>query len=101
MGIKDIISFTQECTNGKRTKVTETNKNDQNYLLSDINADPNVIYIFQPDLSNSTIVTMQSSNTHERKPANVWNGKGNFSNMTIMDVGAIQTIDQDTQAISS
>ncbi|XP_031630017.1 zinc finger protein 761-like [Contarinia nasturtii] len=78
-------------------KQTATNEDDHNYLAAENNSKTNVFYVVNPQMtSNSTTNEIQSSNMHEVMPTTILVCNPNF---TIMDVAAIQTINNDeTQA---
>lgn len=74
-----------------------TGGDDHTYLATandtDRNIDSNVIYLVD---QNVNIETLESSS--DDKPTTILVCNQDFSDLTIMDVGAIQTIDQDAQA---
>lgn len=67
-------------------------------MASENETNTNVIYVVDPQItSNVKVESMQSSKVHDNKSTTILVCNPNFSNMTIMDVGAIQTVDQDTK----
>lgn len=87
--------------NEKQTKTTSS-EDDHNYLAPEI--DTNIIYIIEPEITSNDIQQMDtfgsSSNVSKMKPT-ILVCNSNFGDSTIMDVGAIQTVDHDAQAIIS
>lgn len=71
-----------------------SNEVDHSYLASENDMSSNVIYVVdpQPEL-HEQIESTESSST----PTTILICNPNFSNMTIMDIGAIQTVDQDVE----
>lgn len=83
--------------------IATSSEDDHNYLAPEI--DTNIIYIIQPEEisnENNGLGMFETAPIESMtKPTNILVCKPNFDNMTIMDVGAIQTVDQDPQAIIS
>lgn len=87
--------------NEKQAKFTSS-EDDHNYLAPEI--DTNIIYIIEPEITSNGINQMETfestSNVSKTKPT-ILVCNSNFGDSTIMDVGAIQTVDHDAQAFIS
>lgn len=93
------VFLPKENLNYKQAIATSSD-DDHNYLAPEI--DTNIIYIIQPEGTSNGIETFETIPIESTtKPTNILVCNPNFDNMTIMDVGAIQTVDQDAQAIIS
>lgn len=75
-------------------QTTVSNEADHNYLASENVTNSNVIYVIDPHITSNLNVQAMESNIQDGKPTTILVCNPNFSNMTIMDVGAIQTVDQ-------
>lgn len=75
------------------------NEADHNYLATENDNNTNVIYVVDPQ-ATSSVGAMDTSNLCNGTPQTIFVCNPNFSNMTVMDVGAIQTVAQDPQIIS-
>lgn len=95
---------TQSNENLFEKQIIEKNEADHNYLASENETNTNYIYVVDPQItSNIKVDSIQSSNVYDGdgKSTTILVCNPNFRNMTIMDVGAIQTVDQDAQSIIS
>lgn len=63
-----------------------------------------VIYVVDPQITTNgtdNIESLTTTSINDCTPTTILICHPNFSNMTIMDIGAIQTVDQEAQAIIS
>lgn len=70
-----------------------SNEVDHSYLASENDMSSNVIYVVDPQPEFHAHIDSTESST----PTTILICNPNFSNMTIMDIGAIQTVDQDVE----
>lgn len=76
-----------------------SNEADHNCQALENETNTNVFYVVENPPITSDMEPL--NNVHNTQPTRILVCDPNFSNMTIMDVGAIQTIDQDAQPIIS
>lgn len=83
----------------EKQHIAFANEDDHNYLVSENDMSSDVIYVVDPQMTNENVECIESTNVNECTPTTILICNPNFGNMTIMDIGAIQTIDQDVQTI--